>query len=751
MWAVTSAHANDDSYLPILLAPSVDARAVQSYRSDPATRVIDAYETQLRDLVKTRAPDEELSADAIVDRVRTLLAGQSPGDHGTWVYYPWSRRLVHLLERDAFNELRSNRNRHKILAKEQDRLSECKIGIVGLSVGHAAATTLALEGIGGHFYLADFDVLDLSNLNRIRTGVHNLGVNKAVLAAREMFELNPYLNIRIFAEGVTTDNLDAFLGGERPLDLLVEECDDLFTKVRLRERARELRIPVIMDTSDGGLVDIERFDREPERELFHGVLPSLNADELKGLSTTEKIPFVLAILGLDQISTSLAGSLVELKKTLSTWPQLGSSVALGGALVAHSARNILLGHMEASGRFSVDLDQLISPQGAQTPTAMTGVPELPPECASLPAQPPPPANTELGRPLIEHLLEYAIRAPSGGNAQPWIFRWHQNALHCKVDPTRSSFLDVNFGASALALGAAIENIALAAQSLGYGTEIINNDRNAKSCSLAFASSPSETPELLPFVFARATNRHLGDGSVLSETERQGLISALDDSSASIELIEDRETLDRAGRLLGEIDKLRFLSPLMHSELMSELRWNPSTALATQDGIDLATLEMSAADRAVLHVLKRGDVMRWLDVAGLGEALGDPAHKGCQQASALALVSVPMGGLDMVAGGRAMQRVWLKATQLGLSVCPQGVAFFLLSRVNAKQTKGLRASEIETITRVSSELRELLSSPAQNQEVMLFRLSHTPAPSAFALRRSVDAVLDSELDDPELHH
>jgi len=48
--------------------------------------------------------------------------------------------------------------------------------------------------------LADFDTAELSNLNRIRTGSHNLGLNKTVIAAREIVEIDPFIKVKIFIE-----------------------------------------------------------------------------------------------------------------------------------------------------------------------------------------------------------------------------------------------------------------------------------------------------------------------------------------------------------------------------------------------------------------------------------------------------------------------------------------------------------------------------------------------------------------------
>ena len=114
------------------------------------------------------------------------------------------------------------------------------------------------------------------------------------------------------------DTLEPFLTGDARLDLLVDECDDLYLKVRLRERARDLGLPVIMDTSDRGMLDVERFDLDPRRPIFHGLLPDVKAERLEGLATKDKVPYVLRILGEDHLSPRLMASLVEIQESIST-------------------------------------------------------------------------------------------------------------------------------------------------------------------------------------------------------------------------------------------------------------------------------------------------------------------------------------------------------------------------------------------------------------------------------------------------
>ena len=117
---------------------------------------------------------------------------------------------------------------------------ELRVGVVGLSVGHAIAHLLAQEGLCGRLRLADFDDLELSNLNRVPATVFDLGLNKATVAARRIAELDPYLPVELFDRGITTESVDRFLDG---VDVLVEECDSLDTKVLIRQVARARRHP----------------------------------------------------------------------------------------------------------------------------------------------------------------------------------------------------------------------------------------------------------------------------------------------------------------------------------------------------------------------------------------------------------------------------------------------------------------------------------------------------------------------------
>lgn len=326
----------------------------------PGLIVFDEIESQVGDLIKLRNPSYKYSAETLSEAVQDFFQEQSPANYGNWVYYPWRNMLVHMLPEEEFVEVRTIRNKNIITATEQERLRSKKVGIIGLSVGQSVALTLALERGCGEIRLADFDTLELSNLNRIRTGVYNLGVRKTILAAREIAEIDPYIHVVLFNEGIHDSNIDEFFEQGGRLDLLIEECDSIEVKIKSRLKAKKLKVPVLMDTSDRGMLDVERFDLEPTRPVFHGLLERFGAEEeLTSKLSSQRTEVLMALLDFENLSSRAKASMLEVGITLTTWPQVASSVILGGGACGYFSRQILLGEKVQSKRYYIDLEKIV--------------------------------------------------------------------------------------------------------------------------------------------------------------------------------------------------------------------------------------------------------------------------------------------------------------------------------------------------------------------------------------------------------
>ncbi len=106
---------------------------------------------------------------------------------------------------------------------EQRRLRDSRVAIAGLGgVGGVHLATLARLGIGS-FHIADPDRFELANFNRQHgASTNTLGRAKAVVLAEQARAINPELELRVFAESVTPDNVGRFLDG---VDVYIDGID----------------------------------------------------------------------------------------------------------------------------------------------------------------------------------------------------------------------------------------------------------------------------------------------------------------------------------------------------------------------------------------------------------------------------------------------------------------------------------------------------------------------------------------------
>lgn len=712
-------------------------------RSGQVWQVRNAIDGQIEEPTRSRA---QAGLDAGSQRA-AIPSPAAADTFGRWIYYPWSGSLVHVLPPTEFRELRLDRNRHKITLPEQRRLARLTVGIVGLSAGNAIARTLCLEGVAERFKLADFDTLGLSNMNRLEAGVLELGLPKTVLLARRLAEINPYVELTLWEEGLKDDDIDRFLSDPR-IDVLIDEADDMRMKLLVRERARASRITVLMETSDRGMLDVERFDLEPDRPILHGLTDGITSATLGTLSDDERLALVLAIVGAESISTRAAVSLVEMKQTISTWPQLASDVVLGGAIMTMAVRRLGLGHPLASGRRYVDVDDILDRPPADACAESHGSRDCATSTSAAATAGEPVVDSRIS-PIVQFMVEHAVLAPSGGNCQPWRFFADGMRLSVVHDRARSkNLLDADHCGSLLALGAAIQNICIAAASRGLATRIEpfpSGHNQTLVAQLSFApgdpSSLAEDAARLDAVRRRTTNRRKGTPGALASDDAQALVDAAGAFGARVEMLGDPAAIAEVSAIVGECDRLRLLCKPLHAEMMAEIRWTTSDAHRTGNGLGLDTLELTNAQIAVFRLLARRDVPDMLRSLDAGRRLTQLSADTVRASSAVALLATSTHHpADVLRAGQAFQRLWLAATARDIALQPLGatVALFRMRRSEARSA--FSASELERLDELEERFHRCFRAIDAGLGVMLFRVSRAAPPSARSTRLPLGAVL-----------
>ncbi len=730
---------------------------------DPGTRVFDALTSQLSELVRSLEPARRFTAERLQAAVQAHVGPTPIQEYGVWVWYPWSGRLVHLLDREEFAVVRTDRNRNKITREEQELLSRAKVGVVGLSVGQSVALTLALERGFGELRIADLDTLDLSNLNRIRSGVHLLGLSKCVNVAREIAEIDPFLEVRCFEEGLNADNMDRFFTDGGRLDVLVEECDAVDIKILARLKARELRIPVVMDTSDRGMLDIERFDLEPDRSLLHGLIDHLDpADAAKARTNEEKLPFLAPMAGLETLSTRMKASLLELGETVGTWPQLASNVVLGGALAADAVRRIVLGQMNASGRWYVDLEELIGGTKREIPMLYAGIrPEKVPALSldRMLAAAGRYGNAAMGsftRAQAEAIATAGALAPSAGNMQPWKFLFLDGRILLFHDRERSaSKLDPDELIPTIALGACVENMVLRAQELGLRTRVEtpfgadDGPFAVLSCTGTHVAAPDP---LAAYIGQRHSNRRKADGRTIEAEAFVRMEQATAECGGGrLHVLTDPEDIGRIATIAGIAERLRIMNPYGHLEFFAhEVRWNDEEAQRTKDGLDIATLEVDMVGRTGLRAASDPEAIAFLRSTKGGKGFEKISGEAVRHSPAVALVSIEAHTPeDRFNGSRAAERAWLAATREGLAVHPISAAIFLGHAARLLGEDVLTADERADFLELRSRLIQTTGLEGR-EPLFMVRLSHAGAASARSLRLPLERIFFAPTPTPITH-
>lgn len=747
---------NANSYKPLFFRIYNDAELIEFNKvlNYSGLVVFDFISDQLKELIKVKNPsvkyaDIELQAE-ITKHVKPLTLIT----YGVWVFYPWSNRLVHILDEEEFIEIRTSRNQYKITKKEREILASKKIGVIGLSVGQSVSVTLAMERICGELRLADFDVLELTNLNRIRTGVHNLGLPKVYAVAREIAEIDPFILVKCFADGVTEQNIDAFFTDDSKLDLLIEESDGFDIKILSRYKARSLKIPVLMEASDRCMVDVERFDLEPDRPILHGLVNHLDMKTLKSLKTTEeKIPYMLDILGLDTSSIRLKASMLEIEQSINTWPQLASAVTMGGGIAADVSRRLLLNQYTQSGRYHVDIEEIIGDKKTVTSKEESAVDNSDGliDFIALAKTVNIKSTNEAVKLSTEHLekiVEAGCKAPSGGNSQPW--RWvykNNNLLLLNAFDGNATFLGFGNFASYVAFGAATENVIIQAAELGYET-ILNEfpvENKNLIASFQFIKNSNNNyinKDLYNGINYRLTNRNLGT-RVSIEKETLDFLNLLASQTPKVKLdfFCSETQLEVIGDIISEIEKIRLLEEQGHRDFVNEIRWTTEEAETKKDGVDLRTIQLTNTEKIGLEVAKSDEVMQLVNDWNGGGAFKKLTKKSIDAAGAIGVLSSNDNSeLGFFNGGRAMQRVWIAANLKEVAFQPVAPSVFIYARLFKGNGINISKPGCEKLKALRSQYEKTFNLSATQKELFIFRLSKAANPETLAFRKPLNEML-----------
>ncbi len=346
------------------------------------------------------------------------------------------------------------------------------------------------------------------------------------------------------------------------------------------------------------------------------------------------------------------------------------------------------------------------------------------------------------------VLEAAIAAPSGENAQPWKFVVHRQQDGAVIDVLVSeeraqSLYGWGNRASYVAIGAAVENMRIAAPSYGLSASISlfpDADNALLAARVSLTRGIATRDPLAEHINTRVTNRKPYDGKALSDAEIRMLQTIGGIHGCTLRIFTSREEIATCARI-GSVNELIMLNnPILHAFFFSHVNWTRAEDDEKKAGFFIDTLELPAPAQVGFRVMRNWSRARFLNrFLGLNKLVAKQNAALYGTASAMGVViSKEESPLEAVKAGMSVERIWLTADSLGLSIQPlTGVLYWAL-RGRAGIHDGFSHAERAEIIHAYKDLDRIARLDGGTSYFM-FRIGHADSPSAHATRFSVDDV------------
>lgn len=342
------------------------------------------------------------------------------------------------------------------------------------------------------------------------------------------------------------------------------------------------------------------------------------------------------------------------------------------------------------------------------------------------------------REIITNIIHAGVSAPSGGNSQPWKFEVRGDEITVIALPLKDHpVLNFRYRGTWVAHGALIENIKIAALEHGYdaGVEIFPNkeDQNI-AARVMLGKSELKPSRLYDSITRRTTNRKPFALAPLTAGERSELLEAKSGLDVEVILREKPEELADLGEALSVNEAVMLENRLLHGLFFKEVVWNEREERERGGGLLAKTLELKPPQRFMLSLCRRWGVMNFLNKFGMARIIAKDNAKIYASAAAMGVVVVRDDDQAFITAGRAMERIWLTATHMGLSFhLITGILFFS-QKLNAGETREFSSEHIDMIKAAHEKVTSIFGVKT-GVIALLFRVGKDGEPSAHSLKPS----------------
>jgi hypothetical protein len=255
---------------------------------------------------------------------------------------------------------------------------------------------------------------------------------------------------------------------------------------------------------------------------------------------------------------------------------------------------------------------------------------------------------------LTFLLNYAILAPSVYNSQPWLFNVSEGQIRVFADESgRLKVADPDRRGQYISLGCALENLIIAAEHFGYNCTVSyfpGPKSHVATVSLQeneSATSPYDS-RLFNAITSRRTSRTPYEPRAISKADLDTILSLRSDPDAAIFITDDSALKRRFLDLTIKADQMLYSDVNYKSELGHWLGMGVMGPRGLQSKI--AQMKVVFLDVGPEQIREDADLINSTPYLGFISTANNDS-------------------LSSVKAGRTLERFWLGATSLGISLQP----------------------------------------------------------------------------------
>jgi nitroreductase len=333
---------------------------------------------------------------------------------------------------------------------------------------------------------------------------------------------------------------------------------------------------------------------------------------------------------------------------------------------------------------------------------------------------------------VERLVEFAVKAPSGDNAQPWRFAYRPETgiLSLEIDESRvDSPKSIWRFVARLSCGAAMENLLRAAPCLGLeATLLAPGDGEICRLRLSPASTIRHPPDVLDVLARRTTNRSIYPPAAISPQVAQRLEEATPCvGGVRTFWIWERRRIDELAGTLYELDAAMYGIRLIWQSIERRIRfdrpWKEEVAVGLSRGaLALPRLKLLAIRclGCIPHPL--------LCSLGIVRAFSRRTLGLVRSAQGLCCIVADDDRPETdILAGRLVESAWLALTAEGISAHPMNTVALMEHAISQGEPELRRSVEAASIHRLIEKFHALVPEAAGRRSVFVMRFGLAPAP------------------------